>query len=75
MMKLAILFLVIILGSLQAQVPVIPLEQNNFEKATSYDDLVKFIVLLDEQSDILQNEIIGKSVEGRDIYAYEVFFV
>jgi hypothetical protein len=71
-MKSIIFFLTLFIGSLRAQVPATPLEQNNFEKVTSYDDLVKFINLLDHQSDILQNEIIGKSVEGRDIYAMKV---
>ncbi len=69
MIKLIILFLFLFSLQLNAQKAVTPLEQNNFERVTSYDELVKFVELLDQQSEILQNEIIGKSVEGRNLYA------
>ena len=71
MIKLIISFLISFLAdNLYAQELITPLEQNNFERVTSYDDLVKFVELLDQQSDILQNEIIGKSVEGTESLSY-----
>jgi len=44
-------------------------EKNNFSKATSYDELSAFIQQLDQVSEILTVEIIGKSVQGRSLYA------
>ena len=46
-----------------------PLELNNYQKLTSYDELTKFVYQLDSLSDILEVEIIGQSVEGRNLYA------
>jgi hypothetical protein len=46
-----------------------PLEENNYQKLTSYDELSKFVYQLDSLSDILKVEVIGKSVEGRNLYA------
>ncbi|NWG26939.1 MAG: hypothetical protein HXY48_00235 [Ignavibacteriaceae bacterium] len=46
-----------------------PLEKNKYEKLTSYDELTEFIYQLDESSQLLKVDIIGKSVEGRNLYA------
>lgn len=46
-----------------------PLEINNYEKLTSYEDLTEFIYYLEGLSDVLTVEVIGKSVEGRNLYA------
>ena len=46
-----------------------PLEKNKYEKLTSYDELTEFIYQLDESSQLLKVDIIGKSVEERNIYA------
>ena len=46
-----------------------PLENNNYHKLTSYDELTKFVYQLDSLSDNLTTEVIGKSVESRNIYA------
>ena len=46
-----------------------PLEKGNFQKPTSYDELSSFLQILDKESDILNVEIIGQSVQGRNIYA------
>jgi hypothetical protein len=45
-----------------------PLEKNNFTKPTSYDELSNFVYALDQLSDWLNVEIIGKSVENRNLY-------
>ncbi len=52
-----------------SQQTVSPLEKNNYTKVTSYDELSSYVHLLDEKSDLLKVEIIGKSVEGRNLYA------
>lgn len=52
-----------------AQTMQTPLEKNNFTKVTSYDELSDFVLKLDQSSDLLQVETIGKSVKGRNIYA------
>lgn len=46
-----------------------PLEINNYEKLTSYEELTEFIYHLEGLSDLLTVEVIGKSVEGRNLYA------
>ena len=46
-----------------------PLEKNSFKKLTSYDQLTEYVYQLDSLSDKLKVEIIGNSVEGRNIYA------
>ena len=46
-----------------------PLEKKNFNDVTKYAELVEFVQQLDAQSPILQVETIGKTVEGRDIFA------
>ena len=47
----------------------LPLEKNNYQKLTSYDELTEFVNKLDQSSDLLSVEIIGNSVEGRNVYA------
>jgi hypothetical protein len=46
-----------------------PLEKNNYQKLTSYEVLTEFVYQLDSFSDVLKVEIIGQSVEGRNLYA------
>ncbi len=46
-----------------------PLEKNNYEKLTSYEELTEFVYQLDSLSDVLNVEVIGQSVEGRNLYA------
>lgn len=46
-----------------------PLEKNNYQKLTSYEELTVYVHQLDNLSDILKVEIIGQSVEGRNLYA------
>jgi len=63
------LLLTIFQTTLFAQVMQTPFEKNNFNKVTSYDELSDFVMKLDQSSDLLKVETIGKSVEGRNIYA------
>jgi hypothetical protein len=46
-----------------------PLEQNKFLQPTSYDQLKRYVTDLDQGSDLLKLEVIGKSAEERNIYA------
>jgi hypothetical protein len=48
-----------------------PLEKNSYQKLTPYEELTEFIYQLDSLSDNLKVEIIGQSVEGRNLYALE----
>jgi len=66
-MKKIIIAIVFITGFVFAQQT--PLEKNSYSKVTSYEELTEFIYQLDESSDLLQVEPIGKSVEGRNLYA------
>lgn len=46
-----------------------PFEKNSFMKTTSYDEISNFVQALDTFSDRLKVEIIGQSVQARNIYA------
>ena len=56
-------------SSLRAQTTVTPLEKNNYQKVTSYDELTAFVKHLDESSKLLNVEIIGQSAQKRNLYA------
>jgi hypothetical protein len=62
------LFLLLIFSTQLFAQPT-PLEKNKYEKLTSYDEIAEFIYQLDESSQLLKVDIIGKSVEGRNLYA------
>ena len=46
-----------------------PLEKSNYQKVTSYDELSVFVKQLDESSGLLKVEIIGQTVQKRNLYA------
>jgi hypothetical protein len=46
-----------------------PLEFNNFSRPTSYEELSRYVKLLDSISPELEVATIGKSVQGRNLYA------
>jgi len=48
-----------------------PLENNNYQKVTSYEEIRSYIRQLDEQSDLLTIQIIGQSVKNRDLFALQ----
>ncbi|MDP2363026.1 MAG: M14 family zinc carboxypeptidase, partial [Ignavibacteria bacterium] len=62
------IFLLLFIEFAFAQVQT-PLEKNNYLKVTTYDELTNFVYQVDESSDLLSVEVIGKSVEGRNLYA------
>ena len=63
------LILIVVTTLVFAQQTSIPLEKNNFQKVTSYDELSMFVKQLDDNSDLLSVEPIGQSVQGRNLYA------
>ncbi len=65
----AILIFCAIVSHVSGQKTSTPLEKNNYQKVTSYDELSTFIHQLDEKSDLLTVETIGQTVQGRNLYA------
>ncbi len=63
------IFILILTFQISPQTILTPLEKNNYKKLTSYDELTDFVHELDQSSDLLKIEIIGKTVEGRNLYA------
>ncbi|MFN3872722.1 MAG: M14 family zinc carboxypeptidase [Ignavibacterium sp.] len=49
-----------------------PLEKSNFVKLTSHEELKQFIQEVDAKYDLINSEVLAKSVEGRELFA--VFF-
>lgn len=45
-----------------------PLEKNSYTKPTSYDAITNFVHQLDQSSEMLKVEIMGKTIEGRNLY-------
>jgi hypothetical protein len=46
-----------------------PIQKKNYTDYTSYDELTKYIYQLEKSNSIMKVEIIGKSVQGRNLYA------
>lgn len=59
-------FLIAQIGISQIQTP---LEKNNFQKVTSYDEIIDYVNQVDKESGLVTVEVIGQSVEGRNLYA------
>lgn len=63
------LLLILSVSLISVQESQAPLVKNNYSRCTSYEDLTAFVHQLDESSGLLKVETIGKSVEGRNLYA------
>lgn len=46
-----------------------PLEKSNYTKLTSYEELSEFISEADNSGELINVEVIGTSIEGRNLYA------
>ena len=70
-MKILPIFILICFtaGYVIAQQVACPLEKNNYQKVTSYEELTAFVNQLDAGTDLLTVETIGQSVQGRNLYA------
>ncbi len=66
-----IIFLLFVFASINifSQNILTPLERNNYQKITSHTELSQFIKSIDEKSDLITSEVIGKSIEGRELFA------
>ncbi len=65
-----LLFTVVMTASfVKAQLPEVPLAQKNYTEPTTYAEITEFVEQLDKTSDLIEQKVIGKSVEGRNIYA------
>jgi len=62
-------FVLAITLNIVAQTTITPLEKNNFSNITSYNELTQYIHQLEVTSDNIKVEVIGKTVEGRNLYA------
>lgn len=69
MKKNVLLIFLVFSTHVVSQTIITPLEKNNYTKPTSYDELSSFIDELDNSSDLLTVEVLGKSVENRYLYA------
>ena len=69
MIKQILLGVLFLFSNLFSQNIKTPLENSEFLKLTFYDELTKFIYQLNDLSDLLNVEVIGQSVEGRNLYA------
>jgi len=65
-MKISIsIALLLITISLSQQTP---LEKKDYSNLTTYDELISFVNELDQSSDLLNVEVLGKSIEQRNLY-------
>ena len=69
MKKMFLFFIVILYQPVFAQEIPTPLQKNNYLKLTSYEELTGYIHQLDMSSVLMTVETIGKSVQGRNLYA------
>ncbi|HMN25301.1 MAG TPA: DUF2817 domain-containing protein, partial [Ignavibacteriaceae bacterium] len=69
MIKIIFLFFVFASINIFSQNILTPLEKNNYQKITSYTELAQFIKEVDEESNLITSEVIGKSIEGRELFA------
>lgn len=69
MRKIFLIISLLAIFTVKSQTLQTPSEIAGFDHITSYDELTNYVRLLDESSEILSVETIGKSVMGRNLYA------
>jgi hypothetical protein len=70
MRLIRLIFIICLLPlTLSSQDLILPAFSNSFSRVTSYEELSTYVQLLAKQADLLKVEVIGQSVEGRNIYA------
>ncbi|MBK8945184.1 MAG: hypothetical protein IPM32_07925 [Ignavibacteriae bacterium] len=62
------LFALFISTIFYSQNHITPLEKSNYEKFTNYSELVNFIGVIDNSSDLVEAKIIGQSVEKLNLH-------
>lgn len=65
-----IIFFIIVLLAMNtfAQNLLTPLQKSDFKKITTHSELSQFIKEVDEKSDLIESEVLTKSVEGREMF-------
>jgi hypothetical protein len=67
---LLLMYILLLSGSsMFAQDLQAPLQESNYSRLTSYEELSAYLKQLDAVSELLTVEVSGKSVEGRNLYA------
>ena len=66
-MNKIIFFILITFGILFSQQT--PLQESNFTKITSHQELSKYLKEVDENSELINCEVLSNSVEGRELFA------
>ena len=69
MIKIIFLLFVFVSINIISQDIITPLEKSNYQKITSHTELAQFIKEVDDKSDLITSEVIGKSIEGRELFA------
>ncbi len=64
-----IFIMIIAVNSFAQRLPSTPLEKSGFTTLSSYDDLMLYLHELGAQSKMMKTEVIGQSVQGRNILA------
>lgn len=69
MMKIFFFVLIISAVNILSQDDLTPIQESNFTKLTTHEELSKFIREVDEKSNLIKREVITKSVQGLELYA------
>jgi hypothetical protein len=69
MKRIIFLFLIALASTVVAQEILTPSQKNGFSITTSYEELSRYIKLPELNSELLKIEVIGTTVQGRNIYA------
>ncbi|NWF89580.1 MAG: DUF2817 domain-containing protein, partial [Ignavibacteriaceae bacterium] len=68
MIKKIFLFIVVLFSNYFSQNLLTPLENSNFTKLTSHEELKQFITEVAQQNDLIKSEVLTKSVEGKELF-------
>lgn len=69
MIKNILWLFVLSFSNLLSQNILTPLEKSNFTKLTSHEELKQYIQEVDKTSNLIQSEVLTKSIEGRELFA------
>lgn len=68
MIKDLFTFILILYSYSYSQQILTPLEKNNYSSITTYNELTDFVYELERTSELLNVEILGNSIEGKNLY-------
>ncbi len=72
MKKIVLLWLMlgVFVNLFAQQSPITPLEKSKYTALSSYDDLMLYLHELSLKSKLMKMEVIGQSVEGRNLLSF-----